>query len=191
MKIDKFILIRIYLKGNTKNRLVYFSDDSSKKIYKIDINSNQLDILESYEIESGISFSGINDIQYDPSRNCLWITGGGGENSLVRLNLDTRERVSVFVDMLNLSLTESALSTYLSNSGDTLYISMNNSEIYQLNLNNNELSSVGTIAIGDILVRDNYNVRSQLIEHANVLLVGSKSDIYSIDLATGRSAQFQ
>jgi hypothetical protein len=110
----------------------------------------------------------------------------------VRVDLESGERLRVFEDLLKISAPDAPKATYLSALDNTLYILCRNSDIYSYDIDGNQLTFITTLALRDVPLgstRGNYEI--QYIPGLDVILAVTDMGIFSVDLKTGRSAQFQ
>jgi hypothetical protein len=135
----------------------------------------------------------VSDIQYDNERNVLWVSGGlPWASEVVKVDLESGQRYRVFEDLLDMSIPASPEAIYLSATENTLYILCGNSEIYAYDLEANQLEFITKLALGDVSLGSTLGDNEiQYLQGLDVILATTAKGIFSVDVKTGRSAQFQ
>jgi hypothetical protein len=175
---------------SSSGKVIYSSN--GKQLFKVNLDTGELTLLPQAVYE-GLNFTSVSDIQYDDEGSALWVSGGlSSENAVVRVDLESGEWDRLFEDLLKISAPASPESTYLSVSDNTLYILFGNSDIYSYKIDSNQLKFVTTVALGDVpLGSTNGGYEIQYIPGSEIILATIGQGIFSVDLKTGRSAQFQ
>jgi sugar lactone lactonase YvrE len=175
---------------NITDNVIHSSN--GQQLFKVDIDNGEMSLLPQ-SLDDDLNFSSVSDIQYDNDRNVLWVSGRlPGASEVVKVDLESGQRYRVFEDLLDISIPASPEATYLSAAENTLYIIFQNSEIYAYDVETNQLSFIAKLALGDLSLgstQGDYEI--QYIHGLDVILATTEKGIFSVDVKTGRSAQFQ
>lgn len=175
---------------NSTDKVIYSSN--GHQLFKVDINDGEISLLPQ-SVDDDLNFSSVSDIQYDNERNVLWVSGGlPWASEVVKVDLESGQRYRVFEDLLDMSIPASPEAIYLSATENTLYILCGNSEIYAYDLEANQLEFITKLALGDVSLDSTLGDNEiQYLQGLDVILATTSKGIFSVDVKTGRSAQFQ
>ena len=165
---------------------------NGRQLFKVNLDTDELTLLPE-SVDDGFDFTSVSDIQYDDEGGALWVSGQlPSGNEVVRVDLASGERHRLFDDLLKVSAPATPGATYLFVPDNTLYILFTNGDIYSYDVDGNQLKYITTLALGDISVgRTLGGYEIQYIPDSGVILATIDLGIFSVDLKTGRSAQFQ
>ncbi len=165
---------------------------NGQQLFKVHLDTGELTLLPD-PVNDDLNFEYVSDIQYDEDRSSLWVSGRLSSGSeVVKVDLESGERLRLFEDLLEISAPAAPESSYLSASDNTIYIILRNSDIYSYQIDSNQLQFVATLGLGDVpLGVTNGAYEVQYVPGADIILATVDQGMFSVDVKTGRSAQFQ
>lgn len=186
--IDDFYAKGISLNG--AEGTIYSSN--GQQLFKVNLDTGELTLLPD-PVNDDLNFEYVSDIQYDEDRSSLWVSGRLSSGSeVVKVDLESGERLRLFEDLLEISAPAAPESSYLSAPDNTIYIILRNSDIYSYQIDSNQLQFVATLGLGDVPLGVTKGASEiQYVPGADIILATVDQGMFSVDVKTGRSAQFQ